>query len=157
MGYRVEYLADFPIYAQDVGHLKYEQWLHSSPDRPYETWIDEIARSARKDAFPMTLVLLQDVALLGFVTLIELDENAGVVNGLWLITLYVKAEYRRQGLGTALIARCIAEALRMGYGALYLWTEFPALTTYYERRGWRRIGQDEDGHDVMVYDDESSD
>ena len=142
MDYATAYLADHPAYIEEVGYLKYRQWLHTSPDRPYEVWIEEIRQSARKEGFPMTLIALQERELLGFVTLIELEGHAGIEDGLWLITLYVKAEYRCQGIGTALIERYIEEAARFDHPVLYLWTESPVLPGYYERRGWRRVGRD---------------
>jgi GNAT superfamily N-acetyltransferase len=151
-GYHIEYLADYPACAEEVGHLKYREWLHTSPDRLYEVWIEEIRASALKDGFPMTLLVLEANELVGFVTLVELEEKMGIEGSLWLITLYVKEAHRGRGVGSALIARCIAEAGRMGHAALYLWTESSYLTRYYERRGWRLIGQDEDGEDVMVYE-----
>jgi GNAT superfamily N-acetyltransferase len=158
MDYVVAYLADHPAYVEEVGHLKYGQWLHTSPDRPYEVWIDEIRHSARKNAFPMTLIALRGAELLGFVTLIELEEKADIEHGLWLITLYVKANYRRKGIGAALIERCIEEAGQMGHPALYLWTESSELTGYYGRRGWCRIGRDAgSGEEIMVYELEGYD
>ena len=77
-------------------------------------------------------------------------DRAGVKDGLWLITLYVKVPYRRRGIGARLLDRCVDEARRAGYPALHLWTESSELTCYYACRGWRRIGQDEGGDDVMV-------
>jgi GNAT superfamily N-acetyltransferase len=150
--YHIEYLADHPAYAEEVGQLKFTEWLHTSPDRPYEVWIDEIRASAQKDRVPMTLLALRDGEALGFVSLVEIGERAGIEGGVWLITLYVREEHRCHGIGTALIERCIAEGRRMGYPALYLWTETPQLTAYYAQRGWQRVGQDEEGEDIMSYD-----
>lgn len=149
---QLAYLADHPCYVQEVGHLKHEQWRHTSPNRLYEVWIDEIRDSARADGFPMTLIALQGTTLVGFVTLIVLDDRAGIQDGLWLITLYVKESRRRQGIGERLIDRCVDEMRRAGYRALYLWTEFPELTRYYACRGWRRIGKDGDGDEIMIYE-----
>jgi GNAT superfamily N-acetyltransferase len=150
--YHIEFLADHPAYAEEVGQLKMAEWLRTSPDRPYEVWIDEIRASAQKDRVPMTLLALRDGEVLGFVSLVEIDDRAGIERGVWLITLYVREAYRCYGIGTALIERCIAEGRRMGRPALYLWTETPQLTAYYARRGWQYVGQDEDGEDVMVYE-----
>jgi GNAT superfamily N-acetyltransferase len=147
---QVVYLADHPTYEEEVGHLKYEQWLDTSPDRPYDAWIGEIRDSARKDNPPLTLITIRGAELLGFVTLIELDTRNGIENGLWMITLYVKAPYRRHGIGAMLAERCAAEGLRLGYDTLHLWTESPQLTAYYAHHGWRLVGQDEDGDDVMM-------
>lgn len=100
----------------------------------------------------MTLIALQGGTLVGFVTLIPLTERAGVRDSLWVITLYVKTPYRRQGIGATLMNRCADKTRRAGYPALYLWTESPDLTSYYAQRGWRWIGRDEEGDDIMTYD-----
>jgi len=101
----------------------------------------------------MTLLALQASELLGFVTLVEFEERAGIENGVWLITLYVKAQHRGAGLGRNLTERCLTEARNTGYSALYLWTESTRLTEYYARGGWRWLGRDdESGEDIMVYE-----
>ena len=150
--FKVDYLANHPSHFEEVAGLKYHQWRHTSPDRAWDVWLAEIRESAQAGAFPMSLLALESDELLGFVTLVQIDEKAGVHNGLWMITLYVKEAFRRQGIGSALIERCISEARRMGLDTLYLWTESRDLTSYYGRRGWQWIGADEvDGDDIMAH------
>jgi predicted N-acetyltransferase YhbS len=153
----IEYLADHPTHAEEIAQLRCAHWRHTAPERPYEVWVGDVEYSARKGELPMTLVTLQDSELLGFVTLVEFEEKAGIRNGAWLITLYVKAQYRGAGLGRSLVERCLTEAQSLEYSALHLWTESTHLTEYYARSGWRLLGQDdESGEDIMVYDlDES--
>ena len=157
MLYLLDYLANHPAYIEEVAQLKYNQWLHTSPDRPWHTWLSEIEESARKDAPPLTLVALTGTSaeqheLAGFVTLVDMGEKAGQESKLWMITLYVKEPWRRQGIGAHLIQRCVQECKRWQRKALYLWTESKALTNYYTRHGWKLLGTDEEtGEDVMVY------
>jgi predicted N-acetyltransferase YhbS len=100
---------------------------------------------------PLTLIALKSSELLGFVTLVEIPEKAGIEKGVWLITLYVREAHRGVGLGARLAQRCLVEAKRMGYAAIYLWTEFARLTDYYERHGWRLVGRDDvSGDDIMM-------
>ena len=148
----IEYLADFPAYIEEVAQLKYAQWQHTAPERPYEVWVEEIEHSSRRNGLPMTLVALQEKELLGFVTLVEIREKAGIKNGVWLITLFVKGQHRDAGHGRNLIERCLAEVHSKGYSAIHLWTESTHLTDYYARYGWHLLGQDESGEDIMVYD-----
>lgn len=67
-------------------------------------------------------------------------------------TIYVKESYRRRGIGERLIDRCVDELRRVGYRALYLWTEPPELTRHYASRGWHRIGKDGDGDEMMIHE-----
>ena len=151
--HRIAYLADYPDYAEEVAWLKYKHWRHTSPDRPYELWAEEIRHSARKRELPLTFIALKPGELLGFVTLVEIMEKVGIDRGVWLITLYVKAPYRGAGLGLRLVERCLLEARELGYSALHLWTESARLTDYYARSGWRWFGRDDEcGQDIMMYE-----
>ena len=141
----------------EVTQLKFTQWLHTSPDRPYEEWLAEITASARTDAPPLTFIAIctsdtGEKDLAGFVSLVQIPENAGFENSNWVITLYVKPQYRKNGIGTHLVRRCIQENQRWRQKSLYLWTENKALTNFYTKRGWRIIDNDQlSGEDVMVY------
>jgi GNAT superfamily N-acetyltransferase len=153
MHVHVDTLANRPALAHEVACLKRDQWRYTAPDRPWSVWLGEIQESAQVGALPCTLVALAQGDLVGFVTLIQIPEKAGVPDGVWLITLFVKPAYRRHGVGTALIDRCVEIARDMGYDALHLWTESSDLTAYYAKRGWRLIGADpHDGEDVMRVD-----
>ncbi len=66
----------------EVTQLKFTQWLHTSPDRPYEEWLAEITASARTDAPPLTFIAIctsdtGEKDLAGFVSLVQIPENAG--------------------------------------------------------------------------------
>jgi GNAT superfamily N-acetyltransferase len=150
---RIEYLADHPTCVEEIAQLRRAHWQHTAPKRPYEVWLGDVEVSARKGELPMTLVTLQDSELRGFVTLVAFEEKAGIKNGVWLITLYVKAQYRGAGLGRSLVERCLAEARSLGCSVVHLWTESTHLTEYYARIGWRLLGQNnESGEYIMVYD-----
>lgn len=158
MIYLLDYLANHREYIEEVAQLKFNHWLHTSPDRPYDIWLSEIEESAATDTVPLTLVTVIDSGdgkhdLAGFVTLINIDEREGIEKGLWMITLFVKEQYRHQGIGTHLIQRCFQECKQLDYTSLHLWTESKALTSYYAKQGWLLINADEDsGEDVMVYE-----
>ena len=148
---RIEYLADHPTYVEKVARLKYAHWRQTSPDRPHKVWVDEIRHSARKGELPLTFIALESGELLGFVTLVEIPEKAGIEKGVWLITLYVREGHRGVGFGARLAQRCLIEARRMGYKAVQLWTESAGLTDYYRRQGWRVVTRDGvSGEDIMM-------
>ena len=155
--YLLDYLANHTDYIEEVTQLKINYWLPTSPDRPYDVWLSEIRESAQTtDKPPVTFVALPtddtgDHDLAGFVTIIPIDEKYGIEHGLWMITLYVKAQYRNQGIGTHLMQRCITEGKRLAYPALHLWTESKELTSFYNKRGWQVLFKyEESGDDVMI-------
>ena len=61
----------------------------------------------------------------------------------WLDQLSVLERWRRSGLGTALIERTTAHALRLGFEALYLSTyrDVPWNAPYYARRGFTEVAR----------------
>lgn len=63
--------------------------------------------------------------------------------------LYVHADARRRGLGTALVQRVEAWAVAHGAGRVELWsdTRFDDAHRLYERAGYRRTGRRRDLHD----------
>lgn len=157
MLYLVDYLANHKNYIDEVAQLKFTQWLHTASNRPYEIWLSEIKESAQTDAPPLTFIALCDTGsrhrdLAGFVTLVQMPENVGVENSTWMVTLYVESQYRKKGIGTHLMQRCIKENQRWEHTSLHLWTESKALTSFYAKRGWKVLGTDQqNGEDVMVY------
>ncbi len=61
----------------------------------------------------------------------------GSTLGPWLAGLYVDPDYRKNGVGQALIEAVKDKARAMGYPKLYLRTEFAG--GYYRRLGWCHV------------------
>ena len=156
MIYLLDHLANHPDYIEEVAQLKFNHWHHTSPDRPWEEWLSEISESARIDSPPVTLVALYDTGansrdLAGFVSLVQMEDHAGIEDGLWMITLYVKEKYRVLGIGAHLVNRAITEGNQLGFTEIYLWSESRDLTTFYTRRGWEICRHDEESsEDILV-------
>lgn len=55
----------------------------------------------------------------------------------WVAALYVEENERGKGLGGELLAHAVAEAGKLGFPKAYLTTDHDS---YYERYGWRYIG-----------------
>jgi N-acetylglutamate synthase-like GNAT family acetyltransferase len=53
----------------------------------------------------------------------------------WMASVYVTPAARERGIGTRLVKRIEAEALRLGFHNLYLFTFDKA--PYYAKRGWQ--------------------
>lgn len=57
----------------------------------------------------------------------------------WLASVYVKPEFRRRGLGSALVTAVMNHAQQQGLSALYLFT--PDQASFYEQLGWQFLEQ----------------
>ena len=68
----------------------------------------------------------------------------------WMAALFVKKEYRNQGIGKLLQEKVIEETRKMNYKNIYLITEHE---NYYERTGWEFIEKAplEDGSYTKIY------
>jgi predicted N-acetyltransferase YhbS len=91
---------------------------------------------------PLTYVALDGNIPIGSCTL-ELD--AGIRSDLkpWLGDLVVSTKSQKQGIGKMLIDVAVDKAKVLGFEKLYLFTFDPAITEYYQRFGWKKIGMDE--------------
>lgn len=67
---------------------------------------------------------------------------------LWFSQLYVKDEYRHQGIGTSLVKRAIKYCKSNGIKEVYLWCIIE-LITFYSRFGFICNGEGTDGYVLM--------
>lgn len=80
----------------------------------------------------------EDNSIIGGAGLIPNDFNSRMDLWPWLCALYVEQEHRGHAYASQLMGHLESEAARLGFPKLYLCTEH---TGYYERYGWRFIGE----------------
>jgi len=99
---------------------------------------------------PQTFIALDGEQLAGTVGLWRCDLISRQDLTPWLAALYVDEGFRSHGLGQKLQAFVLEHSRRSGFSELYLYAEF---TGYYERFGWKYIGDALDYPDkpVRVY------
>ena len=124
----------------------------------YDNWTEATAvqefAHMKQDSVPMTLVAVEhtdtEYRVVGSVSLFEDDDLPGFDHLTpWLGSLYVVPEARGKGVGEQLILAMLAEAFRLHYRSVYLFT--PENQEYYEQRGWNRVTEAEaHGHPVTV-------
>jgi len=72
--------------------------------------------------------------LIGSAALVQSDMDIKPDLSPWIAAVYVKEDFRRQGIATQLIGRCEREALLSNVNVLYLYTEF--ASEFYETLDW---------------------
>jgi N-acetylglutamate synthase-like GNAT family acetyltransferase len=87
-----------------------------------------------KAQVPTTVIALSGSRLLGSASLIAHDMDTHPELSPWLASVYVAPEYRRRGIGSALVQRIVAEAASLELDRLYLFT--PDKERFYARLGW---------------------
>lgn len=136
---RIDFLADHPQHALTLARWHHREWGALMPDWTRGDAERELTGHATRRDIPTTLVLLDDNhALLGSVSV--LDEDASEFRDLspWLASLYVAPPARGRGLGAQLVRAAVDYARGQGVPRLYLFT--PAHAPFYARLGWSLLG-----------------
>lgn len=122
-------------------HIEYvdqvANWIHA------EFWADKnihtpqslaslLRNATTPDAIPLSRLALVDGIPVGTVNLIENDDDQRTHLRPWLAALLALPEYRRQGIGSALVRDLQEHADRLGIDELYLGTDNPG---FYARLG----------------------
>lgn len=99
---------------------------------------------------PLTYIALYNETPVGSCTL-QLKDDVRPDLGPWIESVVVDPKYQKQGIGKMLIDVTVQKAKELGFRNIYLFAFDPALTDYYQRFGWQKIGFDEfKSHTVTV-------
>ncbi len=136
---RIDFLADHPQHALTLARWHHREWGALMRDWSHGDAERELTGHATRRTIPTTLVLLDDDALLGSVSL--LDDDASQFRDLspWLANLFVAPPARGRGLGAGLVGAAQNLARELGVPRLYLFT--PEHLDFYQRLGWQRLGE----------------
>jgi GNAT superfamily N-acetyltransferase len=134
---RIEYLADHPSLIPALARWHQDQWSYLSPERTIEQRMATLRAHLYPTQIPTSFVALSRDTLLGGAGLVAHDMDTRMDLSPWLACVYVAPEYRRQGIGTALVQRVVEEARTLGVDALHLFT--PDKEGFYARLGWSVI------------------
>ena len=144
---KIAYLSEYPDLIPTLARWLYTQFSHLAPNANVSTFAAGLAESCGRRMIPTTVVALSDGALgeravpagtlLGTASLVARDLSSHVHLSPWLADVYVAPEFRRQGVGGALVRRIAEEARGLGRTALYLYT--PDQAHFYEGLGWSEL------------------
>jgi predicted N-acetyltransferase YhbS len=129
---RVAHLFEHAECNPTVARWIYEEFWADKQRHTAES-LDALLRQAtRPDRIPLSLLALHNSNPVGTINLIENDDEDRPHLTPWLAALYVKPEFRRQGIGSLLVRTLQSHARRLGIRGLYLGTDNPA---FYSRLG----------------------
>jgi GNAT superfamily N-acetyltransferase len=141
-------LADRPELIPVVGRWHWDAWGHEDPIGSVETWTDGLRKRSGREAIPISWVALVDETPVGSVALVEHDMLTRRDFTPWLSGLFVLPEYRRAGIGRALIRHCEETASALGVRRLYLYTT--TAETLYAQLGWRPLTRERYGSEEVL-------
>lgn len=130
-------LADKKDFITELAELHHMEWKHLTPSLSLEGRARLIARAAKREGIPSVFIAVAGSQLIGSAAIVQNDMEIKSDLSPWLAAVYVKKDFRNQGIATELIARCESEAARSNVDVCYLYTEHASML--YERLGWSHI------------------
>ncbi|GAB6139053.1 GNAT family N-acetyltransferase [Halanaerobaculum tunisiense] len=150
---KIEYLADYKEYVRLVNDWQFEQWGRYYEDSSRKEWLTRLKDRLNKEEVPTVLIAFKGGDPVGTASLLKHDMGTYRDYSPWLADVYVKPEYRNQGIGTKLIKRAVKEARRIGVKRIYLFTR--DKKRLYLNLGWQLLETVEYNNkivDIMVID-----
>ena len=131
---KIEYLADHPEALPILARWLHEEWGHLRPGDSLEARQARLQNYANRDRIPLTVVALDEGELLGSASLVVHDMETRMELTPWLAGVFVAQQYRRKGIGGALVRRIMTEAGKLNVPLLYLYTVHSEK--FYAGLGW---------------------
>ncbi|MCP4230028.1 MAG: GNAT family N-acetyltransferase [bacterium] len=146
---RIEYLADYPQHLRQLAEWHHTEWSKYNPGDTVEKRVERMQAHLGKRQVPTTFVALDGGVLMGSACILEQDMHEGRLDLTpWLASVYVSPDFRKRGVGSALVARVEEEARALGVETLYLYT--PDRESLYARLGWAVLERREYMGDAVV-------
>lgn len=134
---QIERLAGHPDWVSILALWHVAEWQRLYPGWTVELAERELARHCDPNCIPTTLVAVKGDEPVGSVSLVEKDLAGWDHLAPWLASLYVRPGHRGQGIGKLLVSKAVAEARRIGYRELHLFT--PGQERFYASLGWQFV------------------
>lgn len=119
-----------------IANWHFQQWGPSAiePQQTVEWRIADLKEHLNKTTLPLTFVAFSGSVPVGSACLTVYDLPIRQNLSPWLSTVFVLKEFRKQGIGSALVKHVVEKARALDFPQLYLFT--PDQVKLYSRLGW---------------------
>ncbi len=151
--FHIDFIGQHAEHIPIIAQWHQQEWQHISPDLTTELRIKQYSTYENSAGIPCCLLALINNKPAGSASLLESDMETHPHIGPWLASVYVQPNYRRRGVATQLIQRCLENARLTGVQILYLFT--PDQADFYQKRGWKLIESTlyhDENVDIMCFD-----
>lgn len=134
---QISYLADYPGFISLLAPAIVEQWRFVMPEETIDGRIARLRNHLNRNTLPIGWIAHAGGQVLGTAALrvYDLEDRRDLTP--WLGGVFVRPEYRRQGIASALCEVAEDKAWSLGFETLYLFTaDRQAL---YARLGWNNL------------------
>ncbi len=132
---KIEALVNHKHLIPEIAELHQREWEHLNPALTVEKRIASINQAATTQGIPSIFIALEHSEFCGSAALVQQGLETHPELSPWLAAVYVKENWRKQGIATSLVRHCEREAKLAGIKKLYLYTEF--ATQLYAGLGWK--------------------
>jgi N-acetylglutamate synthase-like GNAT family acetyltransferase len=145
----IDFLGQHLYVLPELAKLHFDEWKHLSPDTTLEDRVLKLQTIAQSSDVPCFVVAIDNNVLVGSAALVKEDMRTRKDLSPWLAGVFVKPEYRKNGIATSLVRRIEGEATRRGIRKLFLFTEH--ARDLYSKLGWYDLEECEyQGVDVAI-------
>ncbi len=127
-------LKTIPQHIPVLARWHHEQWSYLNPGYSLEARTAEMQHYLGEASIPAMYVAIDNYNLLGSAAIIASDMDTRPELTPWLANMFVNPDYRKMGIGLALVQHVVAEARQQGLARLYLFT--PDQEAFYAKLGW---------------------
>ncbi|KZL25899.1 GNAT family N-acetyltransferase [Pseudovibrio sp. WM33] len=128
-------MSETPDFIPTIAHRIWQTWWRDVGVLQDEIEV-KVHAALCPEAVPTAFVAHRDGTYLGSALLIESDFAARPQLTPWVAAVWTEEVHRREGIGTALVARMAQLAFENGYSRVYLCAS-DDNTPFYEKMGWR--------------------
>jgi len=134
---KIDFLGHHLKFLPELAELHFNEWRHFSPDKTLEDRVLKLRDVAQTSDVPLMVVAIDNDQLIGSAALVTEDMRTRENLSPWLASVFVKPEFRKNGIATRLVRHIEDEATRRGIGKLFLYTEH--AHDLYSRLGWNDL------------------
>lgn len=126
-----------PEHVQVLAEWHQDEWAHLNPGETLAMRVQRMQSYLGRAFVPSMFVFEEEGRLAGSSAIVECDMATQMRWTPWLASVYVSPEFRRRGIGAALVRHVMVEARTAGFKTLYLYT--PDQERFYTSLGWKTV------------------
>jgi len=132
----ISLLADKPEASGIIAQWYYDEWLSNVSDITVERVHEQVSKTGNRGKVPLTVIALKNEEFIGAVQLKLYENKCYPEYQHWLGGMYVKPQYRGQGISSVLIKQALIHALQVNVACLYLQCESHNIGLY-QKHGFK--------------------
>lgn len=152
-------LSDRSDLLRKIAEWNQTQWGYLRPGSTTQFFIEQFKQRLNRDCLPLTYIafIKGNPVPVGTFSLIGDIYTMGYPDTPMLNNVIVVEEYRRQGIGKAMVAKAEEVAGELGYDRIFLFTSDKKLNQFYNSIAWEetRTGKFLDNCDIWFFEKET--